>query len=161
MLNFSKFSLFISILVILPILVNIAENLIKIFNSFTQEIFILSEIVNFDNNEFCDFVLEFLDRAYDYKFEIKDNDIYLYDKINEWFLYSDNKNDGNITLYDIRNIIGICESKGCRNVFIFTTGIISENVRDFLNSFKGYNFKYIHGGDLKISYIELVDKFYC
>ncbi len=75
-------------------------------------------------------------------------------------LYYDNSTCNVLSLYDVRNIIGICESKGCKNIFIFTTGIINDDIRSFLDRIYSYKFKFIHGEDLKLDYSQLVNKFY-
>ncbi len=160
MLNFYGFMIFICVLIILPILINIFDNLFNIFKILNNRISVLDKVLEFDNMELSDFALEFLMRAYNYRFKIKNDSIYLYDDFCEWFLYYDNNTCNVLSLYDVRNIIGICESKGCKNIFIFTTGIINDDIRSFLDRTYSYKFKFIHGDDLKLDYSQLVNKFY-
>lgn len=161
MLNFYGVLIFICVLIMLPILFNIFDNLLNIFKILNNKVFILNKVLEFNDLEFSDFALDFLTRAYNYKFEIKNNDIYLYDDICKWLLYYDNRNSNILNLHDIRNIIAIFESKGCKNIFIFTTSIISDSIRSYLDSMNDYKFKIIHGEDFKLDYNQLVSKFYC
>lgn len=161
MLSFSRFILFILILIILPILVNIVDNLVKIIRMIGNRNYLNSKLMEFDGREFNDFILEFLDRAYKYEFKCVGDDTYIViDNIN-WLLYKDNTNCESMGMYDIRNVIGVCESKGINNVFIFTTKVIDNEVKEFINSQDiGYNIKYFHGEDMELYYNNLVEKFY-
>ena len=79
MLNFYGFMIFICVLIILPILINIFDNLFNIFKILNNRISVLDKVLEFDNMELSDFALEFLMRAYNYRFKIKNDSIYLYD----------------------------------------------------------------------------------
>lgn len=161
MLNFSRFTLFVLVLIILPMIVNIVDNIVKILRGLGSKNYLYSKMVEFDDREFIDFILEFLVRAYKYQFRFVDQDIYIVIDNQEWLLYADNRDCELLSMYDIRNIIGICESKGSNNVFIFTTKIFDSRVVESINSGDiGCNIKYFQGGDFKLYYNEFVEKFY-
>ena len=159
--SFSKFVVFMCIIILLPLIVNIVDNAIKIFNVLKYKNCISDKIVEFSKREFVDFILEFFERSYKYEFDFKNDDIYLKDGNIYRLLYCDNKSCEKFTINDARKVIGICESKGVKDVFIFTTKILSNDVIDF---FKGigetYDVKYIYGNDLNVNYKEFVCKFY-
>lgn len=159
--SFSKFVVFMCIIILLPLIVNIVDNIIKIFNILKYKNCISDKILEFSKREFIDFILEFFERSYKYEFYFKNGDIYLNDGDGCRLLYYDNKGCEKFNVNDARKIIGICESKGVKDVFIFTTKILSNDVIDFFKSIgETYNVKYIHGSDLNVNYKEFVCKFY-
>ena len=55
MLNFYGFMIFICVLIILPILINIFDNLFNIFKILNNRISVLDKVLEFDNMELSDF----------------------------------------------------------------------------------------------------------
>lgn len=161
MSSFLKFVIFICLIILLPIILNISDNVIKIFKLLRCKNCVSDKILEFSNREFRDFILEFLEKGYKYEINFENDDVYLNDGNIKRFLYYDNKNCEKFTIYDARNIVGVCESKGERNIFIFTTKILGNDVVDYFNNIKNnYDIKYIHGDDLKLNYEEFICKFY-
>lgn len=161
MLNFSKFVIFIGLIVLLPTILNIVDNIIKISNILTHKNYICDKIVQLSRKEFLDFLLEFFDRKYRYDFNIRDEDVYLKDGNIEMWLYYDNSNCYNLNIDDARKIIGLLESKEVNNMFIFTTRNIGDEVADFFKKISNvYNIKYLHKHDLNVGYAEFIYKFY-
>ncbi len=161
MLNIPRFLIFLFILIVLPIIVNIVDNIVKILTSFNKRVYINGKILEFNERELRDFIVEFLERSYNYKFRYDNEDIYIIDKDKEMMLYYNNIDSSTLDLYELRNILAIGESRGTYNIFIFTTKVLSNDALEFINSKDmGYNIKYIHGNDLKLYYDELIVKFY-
>lgn len=159
--SFSKFIIFVCIVILLPLIVNMVDNVIKIFNVLKHKNCILDKIVEFSKKEFVDFILEFFERSYDYEFNFQNDDVYLNRGNGCRLLYCDNKNCEKFTINDARKVIGICESKGVKDIFIFTTKILGNDVIDFFKDVSEmYDIKYIHGDDLNLNYKEFVCKFY-
>ena len=69
--SFSKFVVFMCIIILLPLIVNIVDNAIKIFNVLKYKNCISDKIVEFSKREFVDFILEFFERSYKYEFDFK------------------------------------------------------------------------------------------
>lgn len=159
--NFSKFTIFICVIIILPVIVNIVDNIIKIFDVVKFKNSVLNNLSKFDDREFLDFVLEFVNRSYGYSFEKNENDVYLNDGGVSSFLYYNNDNCDNLNILDIRKLIAFFESKGVKDIFIFTTKILTSDAVEYLESIKNdYRIKYIHGEDLNLNYEEFIHKYY-
>lgn len=161
MSSFLKFVVFVCLIILLPVILNIFDNVIKILKLLKYKNCVSDKILEFSNREFRDFILEFLERGCKYSISFKENDIYLNDGNVKRFLYYDNENCEKFTIYDARNVIGVCESKGEKNVFIFTTKVLDDVVINYFEDIKvNYDIKYIHGNDLKLDYEEFTCKFY-
>lgn len=161
MSSFLKFVVFICLIILIPVILNIFDNVIKILKLLKYKRFISDKILEFSNHEFRDFILEFLERGYKYSISFNNEDVYLNDGEVKRFLYYDNENCEKFTIYDARNIVGICESRGEKNIFIFTTKTIDDTaIKYFKEINEDYSIKYIHGGDLKLDYGEFICKFY-
>ncbi len=159
--NFSKFIIFICVIILLPVIVNIVDNIIKILNILKFKNSVVNNLCDFDNKEFLDFILEFVNRSYGYSFEKHEDSIYLNDGKNLIFLYYNNENFDNLNLSDMRKLIAYFESKGVKDIFIFTTKTLNSDVIDYLEKIKNdYKIKYIHGKDLDLDYKEFVHKYY-
>lgn len=155
-----KLIIFLFIVISLPAILNIIDNLIKIVALISYNEIVSNKILEFSKIEFIDFILEFLIRAYKYDYYIDNDDIYLCIDDNEFLLYYNNKSCGEFTLDDALEVIALCESKGIDSVFIFTSKVINDQVKEFLDNFSLYDIKYIHGLDLNLNYQELVLKYY-
>lgn len=161
MLNFPKFVIFICLIMMLPMILNIVDNTVKIFNMFVQRNSICNKIMQLSEKEFLDFVIEFFGRRFGYEFAFKGEDIYLKDGSNEVWLYFENKNCENLNSDSARKILGLCESRGINDIFIFTTRNLSDEAIEFFEKVSGnYRVRYVHKKDLDVSYTEFVCKFY-
>ncbi len=160
--SFSKFIVFVCIIMLMPLIVNIVDNFLKIFNIYNEKNMVGDKLVDFNKDEFIRFILEFFERKYKSTYVLKnDNEIYLKDEEVEKFLYYDNHGCGEFTLSDILKLIGVCESKGITDIFIFTTKFLDSKVLDYIKDISDtYSIDYIHGKDLNLNYNDFVYKFY-
>lgn len=161
MLNFSRFVIFICLIILLPIILNIVDNAVKIFNMLVYRNSMYNKIIQFSEKEFLDFVIEFFSRRYRYEFTFKGEDVYLKDGLNDVWLYFENESCDILNADDACKILGLCESRGINDVFIFTTRNLSKDTINFFEKINDeYNIRYIHKKDLDVSYKEFVYKFY-
>ena len=161
MLSFSKVLIFIFIIISLPMILNIVDNIGKILKILTNKNHVLDKMIDLTKKEFNDFALEFFQRSHNYEIEIRDNDIYLCRGESSRLLYCNNENSGNFNIDSARKLIGLCESKGVNDLFIFTTKILKDEVISYFQKISHiYNIKYVHGIDFNLNYKEFVSKYY-
>ena len=161
MLSFSKVILFVFIIISLPILLSIFDNINKIINILRYKNYVSDKMIDLSKKEFQDFAVEFFERSYKYKIKTDKEDVYLHSGESQRLLYCNNESCENFTLDDARKLIGLCESKGVKDVFIFTTKILTDQViKYFQHVSNTYSIKYIHGKDLSMNYKEFIYKYY-
>lgn len=159
--NFFKFLIFVCFIVMLPVILNIIDNVAKIINIVNFKNSVLKNLCKFNEKEFLDFALEFLNRTYGFINESKEDCVYLCNGKTSRFLYYNNDDCDKFDILDARKLIAFFESKGVKQVFIFTTKIFTDDVIKYFESLKiDYDIKYIHGNDLDLNYRELVSKYY-
>lgn len=145
----------------LPMILNIIDNLVKISNMFFRRDRLYNKVVHLSKKEFLEFVLEFFDRKYGYSFNFCGEDVYLLHKNRNIWLYCDNDNCEILNVDDARKILGLSESKGISDIFIFTTKSLSDEAVGFFRSVENdYVVRYICKKDLDVNYTEFVNKFY-